>query len=192
MHTPVRAARHRVVALGMLALVLAVSACGPGSAADGPGAVVDQALAMTAAKDIEGLRTLACAGQEEMIRDQLGLPGAVGAGLLPGLDTQALIDALRLDVSAVKAGEPAIDGDVAQVPVTGTLKVTFDAVAMKPILRQVLEQQGTTMTDEQLDALLKTLEAYGQDVPIEQSVRLLREDGAWKICQDSVALPSAS
>ena len=192
MHTPVRAARHRVVALGMLALVLAVSACGPGNAADGPGAVVDQALAMTAAKDIEGLRTLACAGQEDMIRDQLGLPGAVGAGLLPGLDTQALIDALRLDVSAVKAGEPAIDGDVAQVPVTGTLKVTFDAVAMKPILRQVLEQQGTTMTDEQLDALLKTLEAYGQDVPIEQSVRLLREDGAWKICQDSVALPSAS
>ncbi len=147
---------------------------------------------MTAAKDLDGLRTLACAGQEDMIRDQLGLPGAVGAGLLPGLDTQALIDAVRLDVSAVEAGEPAIDGDVAQVPVTGTLKVTFDAVAMKPILRQVLEQQGTTMTDEQLDALLKTLEAYGQDVPIEQSVRLLREDGAWKICQDSVALPSAS
>ena len=147
---------------------------------------------MTAAKDLDGLRTLACAGQEDMIRDQLGLPGAVGADLLPGLDTQALIDALRLDVSGVDAGEPAIDGDVAQVPVTGTLKVTFDAVAMRPILRQVLEQQGTTMTDEQLDALLKTLEAYGQDVPIEQSVRLVRENGAWKICQDPVALPSAS
>ncbi len=192
MRTPVRSARRGVVALGMLALVLVAGACGPGGAADGPGAVVDQALAMTAAKDLDGLRTLACPGQEDMIRDQLGLPGAVGAELLPGLDTQALIDALRLDVSGLTAGEPAIDGDVAQVPVTGTLKVTFDAVAMKPILRQVLDQQGTTMTDDQLDALLKTLEAYGQDVPIEQSVRLLREDGAWKICQDSVALPSAS
>jgi hypothetical protein len=192
MRAPVRSARRGVVALGMLALVLVAGACGPGGAADGPGAVVDQALAMTAAKDVDGLRTLACAGQEDMIRDQLGLPGAVGAELLPGLDTQALIDAVRLDVSGLTAGEPAIDGDVAQVPVTGTLKVTFDAVAMKPILRQVLDQQGTTMTDDQLDALLKTLEAYGQDVPIEQSVRLLREDGAWKICQDSVALPSAS
>jgi hypothetical protein len=193
MHPSVRPARRRGVAvLAVLALGLAISACGPGGDAGGPGAVVDEALAKTAAKDIDGLRTLACAGQEDLIRDELGLPGALGADLLPGLDTQALIDAIRLDVSGVEAGEPAIDGDVAQVPVTGTLKVTFDAVAMKPILRQVLEQQGTTMTDEQLDALLKTLEAYGQDVPIEQSVRLVREDGAWKICQDSIQVPAAS
>lgn len=193
MHPSVRPARRRGVAvLAVLALVLAVSACGPGGDAGGPGAVVDEALAKTAAKDIDGLRTLACAGQEDLIREQLGLPGALGAELLPGLDTQALIDAIRLDVSGVEAGKPAIEGDVAQVPVTGTLKVTFDAAALKPVLRQVLEQQGTTMTDEQLDALLKTLEAYGQDVPIEQSVRLVREDGAWKICQDSIQAPAAS
>jgi hypothetical protein len=55
---------------------------------------------------------------------------------------------------------------------------------MKPILVRVLEQQGTTMTDAQIDALLKTLEAYGQDVPVDQSVRLVRESGAWKICQE--------
>ena len=42
------------------------------------------------------------------------------------------------------------------------------------------------MTDEQLDALLKTLESYGQDVPVDQSLRLVREDGAWKICQDEL------
>ncbi len=187
MRTPVRPVGHRFLALAAITMALAIGACGPGGDVDGPGAVVDQALAMTAAKDIDGLRTLACAGQEDLIRDQLGLPGAIGDDLLPGLDTQALVDAIRLDVTGVEAGEPAIDGDVAQVPVTGTLKVTFEAAAMKPILRQVLAQQGTTMTDEQLDALLKTLEAYGQDVPIEQSVRLLREDGAWKICQDSIS-----
>jgi hypothetical protein len=184
--------RQAVIALVALTIALAVVGCGPGGAGDGPGAVVDQALAMTAAKDVDGLRALACAGQEDLIRDQLGLPGAVGAEVLPGLDTQALIDAVRLDVSGIETGDPAIDGDVAQVPVTGTLKVTFDAVAMRPILRQVLGQQGTTMTEEQLDALLKTLEAYGQDVPIEQSVRLVRESGAWKICQDSLQVPAAS
>jgi hypothetical protein len=184
--------RQAVVALAVFTIVLALVGCGPGDAAGGPGAVVDQALTMTAAKDLDGLRTLACAGQEDLIREQLGLPGTLGADLLPGLDTQALLDAIRLDVSGIDTGEPAIDGDVAQVPVTGTLKVTFDAVAMRPILRQVLGQQGTTMTDEQLDALLKTLEAYGQDVPIEQSVRLVREDGAWKICQDSIQVPAAS
>jgi hypothetical protein len=175
-----------------VALLAAVAACAPGPAGDGPDAVVDQAIAGLAAKDMEGVRALACAGQEDIVREQLGLPDAVGDELIPGLDTEALLDAVRFDVAGLESGEPAIEGDVAQVPVTGTLKVTFDAAAMKPILREVLEQQGTSMTDEQLDALLTTLEAYGQDVPVDQSVRLVREAGAWKICQETLEAPAAS
>ncbi len=48
------------------------------------------------------------------------------------------------------------------------------------------------MTDEQLDALLKTLESFGQDVPVDETVRLVREGGAWKICQDAIEVPAAS
>jgi hypothetical protein len=184
--------RRLVVAIAALAVALAVAACAPEAPADGPGAVVTDALAKVAAKDIEGLRPLACAGQEDRIRDQLGLPGGIGGELLPGLDTQALLDAVSLGVGDVKAGEAVIDGDVAEVPVTGTIKVAFDAAAMRPILRQVLDQQGTTMTDQQLDALLKTLESYGQDVPVDQTVRLVRESGAWRICQDTLEVPAAS
>ena len=175
-----------------ISLALAVAACAPAAPADGPGAVVTDALAKVAAKDLEGLRPLACAGQEDRIRDQLGLPGGIGGELLPGLDTQALLDAVQLGVGDVKAGDAVIEGDVAEVPVTGTIKVTFDAAAMRPILRQVLDQQGTTMTDEQLDALLKTLQSYGQDVPVDETVRLVREDGDWKICQDAIEVPAAS
>jgi len=194
MHMLIPAApRRRLAALAAsLVLVLAVGACVPTST-DGPESVVLEALGKLAAKDVDGLRTLACAGQEDLIRDQLGLGSALGAGeLIPGLDTQALLDAVNLDVSKVQLGSPAIEGDVAQVPVAGTLKVTFDAAAMRPILRQLLESQGTTMTDEQVDALLKTLASYGQDVPLEQSVRLVRESGAWKVCQDTVAAPAGS
>ncbi len=175
-----------------VSLALAVAACAPGAPADGPGAVVTDALAKVAAKDLEGLRPLACAGQEDRIREQLGLPGSIGGELLPGLDTQALLDAVQLGVGDVKAGEAIIEGDVAEVPVTGTIKVTFDAAAMRPILRQVLDQQGTTMTDEQLDALLKTLESFGQDVPVDQTVRLVREDGDWKVCPDAIEVPASS
>jgi hypothetical protein len=192
----VQARRRRLVILGTLVtltLSLAAAACAPAASADGPGTVVSDALAKVAAKDVEGLRALACAGQADLIRGQLGLPAdAAGDELLPGLDTQAVVDAIRLDVTGVKMGDASIDGDVAQVPVTGTIKVTFDSATMRPLLRQVLEKQGTTMTDEQLDALLKTLAAYGQDVPVDQSVRLVREDGAWKVCQDSVEVPAAS
>lgn len=194
MSSPVTPSLRRRLA-GLIAtatFALAVAACAPDAPADGPEFVVTDALAKVAAKDLEGLRPLACAGQEDRIRDQLGLPGAVGEELLPGLDTQALLDAVQFGVGDVKAGDPVIDGDVAAVPVTGTLKVTFDAVAMRPVLRQVLDQQGTTMTDEQLDALLKTLESFGQDVPVDQTVRLVRENGDWKICQDSLEVPAAS
>lgn len=185
MRTPVGPIARRIATLAaILSLALAVAACATGTPAGGPEAVVGEALAKVAAKDLDGLRSLACAGQEDRIRDQLGLPGAgLGGELLPGLDTQALADAVVLDVTGLKAGEAAIDGDTAQVPVSGTLKVTFDAEAMRPILREVLAGQGTTMTDEQLDALLTTLEAYGQDVPLDESIRLVRENGAWKICQ---------
>ena len=187
------APRRRLAALAaVLALALVVAACAPAAPTDGPGAVVNEALAKVAAKDLDGLRSLACAGQENQIRDQLGLPAAMGGDLLPGLDTNALLGAVNLDVKGVKLGDAAIDGDVAQVPVTGTLKVTFDSVAMKPLLKGVLKGQGSDMTDEQLDALLKTLETYGQDIPLDQSVRLVRESGTWKVCQDTVALPSPS
>ena len=193
MRTLVSAVRRRLVPLAASAALLAtVIACAPGPAGDGPDAIVDQAMARLAARDLDGLGALACAGQADIVRDQLGLPGAVGGELIPGVDMDGLLDAVRFDVAGLESGEPAIEGDVAQVPVSGTLKVTFDAAAMKPILRQVLEQQGTTMTDEQLDALLTTLEAYGQDVPVDQSVRLVREAGAWRICQESLEAPAGS
>jgi hypothetical protein len=183
----------RSIVAALLALSLLVAACSSAPAAGGPEAVVRDALAKVAAKDLDGLRGLACAGQEDLIRDQLSLEGMVpGSDMLAGLDLQAVLDAVAVDVADVEIGAAATDGDVAQVPLTGTMKVTFDADAMRPILTQLLESQGATMTDEQLDALLKTLESYGQDVPVAQTVRLVREDGSWKICQDELTAPAPS
>jgi hypothetical protein len=167
----------------VLGLALAATACAPAAPADGPGATIAQALDRLQAKDLDGLRALACEGQEHAIRDQLDLPEAVGAELLPGLDVDALVDAVQLDVSGLEAGEPAIEGEVAQVPISGDLKVTFDAESLKPIVGPALEAQGRDLTDEELDALLTSLEAYGQSIPVNGTVRLVREDGDWKVCQ---------
>ena len=92
---------------------LALAACAPAAPADGPGATVAEAIRLAGAKDVVGLRALACAGQEDEVRERLGPPDAVGEQLLPGLDVDALVTAVRLDVSGVVAGEPVIDGDVA-------------------------------------------------------------------------------
>lgn len=186
-HRSHRASRLAVRAAPALAAAMLVVACGGGGPAkDAPEGVVRAALDRMAAMDLEGLSEFACAGQEEQIRDQLGLPGGIGGELLPGLDTQELMDAITLDVSDVAVGTATVDGDVAQVPVEGDLGVTFDAEAMRPILRELLGAQGQSMTDDQLDALLAGLEAYGQSVPLETDVRLVREGGAWKVCQEAI------
>jgi hypothetical protein len=174
-------------------LVLALGACAPAApapAADAPGAVVAEALAKVTAKDLDGLRGLACAGQEDLIRNQIALPAGIGTDLLPGLDTKALLDAVQVDVSGVKVGEATVDADVAEVPVTGAMNVTFDKVAMRPVLRSMLDAQGMTMTDDQVDGLLSTLQSYGQQLPVKQTVRLVREAGAWKVCQAAIEAPA--
>jgi hypothetical protein len=171
------------------ALVLVLAACAPGSGSSSPSSVVQDALGKIAAKDVDGLRGLACAGQEDTIRNQLGLAGAIGSELLPGLDTQALLDAVQVDVSKIKVGDAVITGETANVPLTGDLGVSFDAATLRPILKQVLEQQGMTMTDAQVDALLSGLATFAQAVPVNQSVRLVQESGAWKICQETVPTP---
>lgn len=175
-----------------LAVLATLAACAPSAPSDSPAGVVEQAIGLAADKDLEGLRGLACAGQEEMIADQLGMTGALDAGaLLPGLDVEALLEAVKVDVQELDAGEAVIDGDAAEVPVAGTIKITFDKEAIRPVLRQMLEQSGATMNDDQLDALLASLESYGQDLPVDEVISLVREDGAWKICQDRLPEPSS-
>lgn len=184
---PMKVAITRLGALVMTALLaVLVAACSSGPAAEGPAGVVKTALDKVAAKDIEGLRTLACAGQEDRIREQLGIPAAVASDLVPGLETQGLLDAVQLDVAKVKLGDAVVTGDTATVPVKGDVGVTFDAAKMRPIVRKLLASRGTTATDEQVDALIKGLAAYGQAVPVDESIRLVRENGAWKICQETI------
>ena len=91
-----------------------------------------------------------------------------GAELIPGIDIAGPARRDHARVSRVKFGDAAIDGDVATVPVTGSAKVTFDEVRMRPLVKAILERsEGQPMSDDQLDSLLKTLATYGQDVPIE-------------------------
>jgi hypothetical protein len=173
---------------GAVLLAAVVAACGGNApAADSPEGVVAKALDLVAAKDLDGLRELACAGQEDELTNLLGLPMTIGPGVLPGLNPDELVDAVEIDVSDVSVGSATIDGEEATVPLSGELGVTFDAEAMRPILREIMDQQGTSMTDEQLDALLRTLQTYGQAIPLDdQAIRLIREDGAWKVCQEAI------
>ncbi len=177
----------RLLVIGLLALFAA--ACGGPAPADEAAAVVKTAVERAGAKDLAGLQTLACAGREEQLKTLIGLPSQLGGALLPGIDTATLVEAVRLDVSGLTVGAAVVTGETALVPVGGSLKVTFDKEAMRPILEKLLAVRGTAMSQEQIDALLSGLADYGQDLPLNQQIKVVREQGVWKVCPD---VPSPS
>ena len=68
-------------AIFILPLLIAACSGGPGAASGGdPAAVVKDALAKVAAKDINGLANLACAGQADQVREQFDMAGQLGVG----------------------------------------------------------------------------------------------------------------
>jgi hypothetical protein len=176
-------ALRRLAPLAILALSLAVAACGgvPGTAADSPTAVVQEALDRMQAKDLDALPELACAAQRDSIAEGLDLTGGLG-DVLPGLDTTAFLDAIEFDLSNVTVTERSVEGDTAEVGVGGALGLEFDPERLRDVMRPVLEQQGMPTDDATIDAMLGGLSSMAQNMPIDETVELVREDGAWKIC----------
>jgi hypothetical protein len=177
-----------------------IAACSgsPGAASGSdPAAVVKDALAKVAAKDVNGLANLACAGQADEVRQQFDMAGQL-ASAVPGANAQDIVNSISIDTSAVTIGSPTVTGDTATVPVTGTMKMTFDKEKLRPIIKQLMESQGggVQLTDEQIDAFLDQMSGSGQGVPVNETLTLKQEGGAWKICEPSSgsdgAAPSAS
>ena len=158
-----------------------------------PAAVVSDALTKVAAQDINGVAALACAGQADKIKSEFDLSGQLGAAV-PGIDASGLASAVHIDTSGVKVGTAAISGDTATVPVTGSMKMTFDKAKLLPIFKQVMAAQGGSiqMTDDQINALIDNVAGSGSDVPLNESLTLKQENGAWKICDSGGASPAAS
>ncbi len=173
--------RSRLPILSLL-LVALVAGCQGGPAADSPTGVARTALEKLAARDVAGLRAMACAGAEAGVLDQLGLPGDLSGELLPGVDMNAVLDAVTLDTAALVLQNQVVTGETATVDVRGDIRISFDAERVKPLVKSLLEAQGNPLTDEQLDALLATLGRAAQELPVDQTVGLVREGGAWKLC----------
>ena len=81
------------------------------------------------------------------------------------------MNSITIDTSGVTVGSATVNGDSATVPVTGTMKMTFDKEKLRPIIKQMLEAQGAgdTLTDEQIDGFLDQMGGGGQGVPLDES-----------------------
>ena len=106
-------------AIFVLPLLIAACSGGPGAASgNDPAAVVKDALAKVAAKDINGLANLACAGQADQVREQFDMAGQLASAVPSGANAQDIVNSITIDTSAVTVGSATVTGDTATVPVT--------------------------------------------------------------------------
>ena len=174
----------RVSLAGLLtAATLLLTACGGGApGTNDPASSVKAALAAAQSGGFAKLADYACAAKKGSIADLFGGGGA-DALASAGIDSQALFDSMKLEFSDVNATETSKSGDTAVVHVTGNAKITIDPAKFRPILKQMLEAQGQTVTDAVLDAALSAMSGQlNQTTAIDETVNVVNESGKWLIC----------
>ncbi|OGO58039.1 MAG: hypothetical protein A2V85_02010 [Chloroflexi bacterium RBG_16_72_14] len=176
---------HLIRGLVISAALVLVAACGGGTgdAGGAPDAVVRSALSAAQSKDFTALEGLACEAQKDEIRDQFDFSAAL-SGLAPGIDSEQILDAIAIDTSNVEVGDPTINGDKATVEVSGSMSIDVDVDKLKPIIKAALEAQGLPSDDATIDQAMGLFGAMSsQDIPMDETLALVKEGGAWKICE---------
>jgi len=174
--------RRLLPAAVALALIAAVAGCGGAADTSSPKGVVEEALRLVADKDTAGLVALACEERRDSIGEDFDITGGLTGALPIDVDTGKLLDAIEIDVSKVIVTETNVSGDTATVTMAGSMGMAIDEEAFKDVIREVAEQQGTPIDEATLDGLIAMMGSFTQNIPMNQAVDLVRENGAWKIC----------
>jgi hypothetical protein len=182
MNTTHERGRLGAVAVALLALVAFVAACGGAADTSTPKGVAEEVLRLVADKNTDGLTALACEAQKDSIAEQFDFAGGLTDSLGVDVDPEKILDAIEIDTSKVIVTETNVSGDTATVTFAGSMGMVIDEDAFKDVIREVAEQQGTPIDDAQLDALLGMMGSFAQEIPMNETVDLVRENGAWKIC----------
>lgn len=172
-------------ALTLVALLL--SACGGVGGGSSPSDTVKEAMRLVDAGDLDGIVALTCDAQKDAMRGQFDL-SSLGP-LAGGMDLGSLFEAVSLDTSEMTFTDANVAGDSAQVQVAGSMGFSFDGEQLRTLFRQLGAQQGQVVDDATLDMIVGAMGDAAQSTPVDQTVEMVREDGAWRICSDLTLLP---
>lgn len=153
--------------------------------ADDPVATVNAALDLFAGKAFAQIADLACESGRAAVAARYDLGAMLTAGLPEGVDGQPLLDALGLEIVDRVVELVDNDGQVAHVSVAGSLVRSIDQVAVRPFVAALLASMGQDATDAAIDAVLPQIAAQMEGASdLGDTLTLVLEDGAWRICED--------
>lgn len=174
----------RIKAVAVLgALAIALAACGGAAPGGDPVGTVNAAFSAAESGGLTALTPFACAASKDNIT---GLFGAGGTDQLTaaGIDPNELFAAMKIDFQDVKATEKSRDGSTAVVQVSGKAAVQIDEAKFREVMKKVLEAQGQSMPDAQLDQMIAAMSgSLTTTQDIDEEVTLVNEGGKWLICE---------
>lgn len=170
--------RARIAPVLLLLLIAGVLAGAPVAAAESPEAAANELLELLDQGDLAAVDGLVCEADRDAVRGlfdmgaALGIPAAAVAG--SGLDV--VID--DASVELLEQGDES-----ATVRIMASLSIDLEEQRARELVREMLEAEGQTVADEDLDVMVPLISAaLGQAQELSRELSLVLDDGAWLIC----------
>jgi hypothetical protein len=173
-------------AVARLALLVVLSGCGGMSPFERPSDAVRGALDRIVAHDLPGGAVFTCRAQ----RDPNNFPFSVSGIFFPlaQVPTPPIPQTLALitiDARDLRIEEPpgVVPNDLeAEVQLSGSLWLTLDPDEVESAVRAAVRLQSDPLDEALLEATLAGIRGGPVELPVDQPVRVIREDGMWRVC----------
>ncbi|HET9344062.1 MAG TPA: hypothetical protein VFO05_00045 [Candidatus Limnocylindrales bacterium] len=160
-------------------LVVAVAGCSL-LPSNHPIDAVRGAVTSTAAHDLPAAAAYVCVERRLDGSLPFTIEGITGA--VDGLPFEEGFAMITFDATGLVAVEERRDGDEASVRLSGVLVESIDPVRYETAYRASVAARGEPVDQELLDQVVGLIGNGRYDLPVDQSVRVIRRGGAWQIC----------
>lgn len=135
-------------------------------------------------RDMDGTREFECAAFGGAA---IGPPdvAALLGGLPAELDGQAFVDSLWLEVQEISTIVLSTDEDEAMVRSSARVSVDVEDAALRELVAAIGRELGADVTEEAVSEVMPGVRAELADpgIQMEATLRVVREDGGWFVCE---------
>lgn len=103
-------------------------------------------------------------------------------GAVDGLSFEEGFALITFDASGLSVVEERRDGDVALVSLSGTLVEIIDPARYEAAYRAGIAARDEPVDQELLDQVLQLINGGRYELPVDQTVRVVRQNGIWQVC----------
>jgi hypothetical protein len=166
---------------GAALLAVAFAACSLLPEPQAPVDAVRGAVAATVAHDLGAAAIHVC--PERRADGQLPFVISGITGAVDGLSFEEGFVMITFDASGLSIVEERRDGDVALVSLSGTLVEMIDPARYEAAYRAGIAARGEPVDQPLLDQVLDLIGGGRYELPVDQTVRVVRQNGIWQVCE---------